>query len=261
MMNLEPNQTTRGGEEPEDEQDEVKEYKSPLWMWRKNHSSLKVNHLIIGLKEAACLALWNQIALEEWNIVASLLLPEVSLRGNLAANDLNDNSCFVYQSKDEQSAVVLCQYQVSVERGYDWTNSLFQNIQSNRVFLLDGLLSSVPHHPSLSFGSFILRKIETTALRKESSNQKETICPYLEGPTMIDGLAASVISYCEQRGMMAVLYLSLEDSICLELETLKGFEPALNEIAKTSGVKLSGSKDYSRVLSQLSSRRPNSLFL
>jgi hypothetical protein len=226
------------------DEDEVEEtfkprtYFAPLFYWRremreklKETQRLPIKTLLIAFGNAAVLFFHSYLLEKSHPLVATLLLPELSLRNMSAKSTFRDPVCNIYQFDSEQTFLVLCQYDVSAERANAWTTVLFQHIHAEQVYIFGSIFETQLRDV---LGSKLippfLRKLETDAQRIKISKDQLAICPYLESPTMIDKAPAAVLTYCQLRNIPATLYLSLEECHQLSSETLSAFETVLKHI-------------------------------
>jgi len=228
---------------------------------------LSTKVLLIGTTGAAACFLHSQFPAKK--VVGSLSLPEISMKNNtLEPSNVNNQTCYFFEidgSSVKEIMLVICQYEVTRERSYAWTSTLFRHVRAERVVVLERLLDSAYRAPeSISSPmSPLLRKIETTVERKLQP-EVPVVCAYLEPPNLIERMPAAVLTHCEHRALRATLFLSLEDSRLLDLSTLLAFESVLG----TLGLKFHSSADaktikerYLTALEKLSTRKHNPLFI
>lgn len=82
--------------------------------------------------------------------------------------------------------------------------------------------------------------------------------PFLETPALIVDLTASILQHCQIHGLKATAYISLEDSLFLEVVTVEAWYPLLKSIS--SSLPVSETPAFDALLKKVTSRRLNSVF-
>jgi len=234
-------------------------YNSSVTSELKSCSGILESRLIlIGLHGIG--AAFLQTNFPKKSLIGTFALPEISMKNNLLGSLENDSNCLIYILEEDPSIVlVICNYQVSAERAFDWNNSLFQHLQAERVLVFDSLLDSkyIPNE-AFEVRPPFLRQLVTRIQRKHQESQNKEPCPYLEAPNLIEKVPAAIIQYCERRNLDASVFLSWEDSRLLEVATLEAFETILHYYGVNSQVPSSASK-YKQLVERIG--RSNPLFL
>lgn len=126
-------------------------------------------------------------------IVGSLLLPEIPIQeATLGGNSINDGTCTLYQvTKDV--VTVECLYHVPEIRCIDWTDCLFENVQSDRVIIFDKI-KKVDYKGDSNVNPPLLKLLQTEKAKKDLP-QFAKIAPYLKTPNVMAGLSAAIMTY------------------------------------------------------------------
>jgi len=190
-------------------------------------------------------------------LIATLQLPEIQPKGHFTG--LHDNNCEIYIfSSDPTIVYVLCQYNIPDDRAYIWTSTLFNNILSQEVIVLDALPESLYKSSSIS-ALPLLKKLETDA-NKEKSGMYSNI-EYLEAPNIVDKTPAAILTYCQLRYKKACLVLSLQVNQRVELEAVFVFEQLLSLIIPTLNNTKIPQNFYQKTLNMYNTTSGNPLFL
>jgi len=191
-------------------------------------------------------------------LIGSFILPEIAMKNSLLGSLENEFVCGIYTIEDHTSlVVVICQYEVSAERAYSWTSSLFYHLKPERICVFDSILDSkyIAPDESVPFNFPLLRQLATRAERSKNEQGKQ-ICPSLEAPNFVDKAPAAILQYCERRNIRSILFLSLEDSQQLEPLTLQAFEQVLPHL----GIEIPHTNNkYNQTVENI--RRNNPVFL
>lgn len=140
-------------------------------------------------------------------IVGSIVLPEISMVNNEIEPSPHNKECYLY-AVDSQASVVFAsiQYAIPPESATIWTKSLFQAIRPERVLIMDGI-STLHFRGKLSADEPLLFLLETSASKKGKKN-KDSIAPYYPSGSLVDGVAAALITHCQLRALRAELLMS-----------------------------------------------------
>ncbi|KAJ7562051.1 hypothetical protein O6H91_03G053200 [Diphasiastrum complanatum] len=144
-------------------------------------------------------------------LLGSLILPGVSLANNHIGLSLQDRACYLYFVEGEPSVVLaIVQYEVPAERSFSWVKALFQAIESERVVVTAGLQT---HHfrGRLSPDDPVLFQLTTDAQRSEDK-ENQPIAPYFPSGSLVDGLAAALLTHCQLRGIKGRLLILWPDA-------------------------------------------------
>ena len=175
---------------------------------------------------------------------------------------MNDKVCHVFRDNaDSSRLLVICHYDVPADRAVAVATAILSNITADDVIVFDTMLDwKFNASASERFAPPLLRKIETDASREKRKESKD--CPFLEAPNLIDSLGAAVISRRQINRHQGRVYVSLESSRLLDIDTLRAFEAVLEYSGSGSSSSSStSSASYKQLLASMMSRRPNPLFL
>ncbi|KAL3676748.1 hypothetical protein R1sor_026696 [Riccia sorocarpa] len=152
-----------------------------------------------------------------------ILLGTILLPGKLPIKKSGEHSPLdkvanIYTCSSCQSLIIVSvQYHVAEEGAYLWTRTLFQVIKPERVLILGltpiyhfrGKLSS--DEPSYFLLETDHQKLEGTAdltTSKEKTEDVKPLAPYYPSGSLVDGLAAALLTYCQLRGLRGRLLLT-----------------------------------------------------
>lgn len=140
-------------------------------------------------------------------ILGSIVIPEISMVNNTINPSPHNKECYLY-AVDSQASVVFVsiQYAVPPESATVWTKAVFQVIQPSRVLIMDAI-SSLHFRGKLSADEPLLFLIESSASKKAKKGQA-TIAPYYPSGSLVDGVAAALITHCQLRALKAELLMS-----------------------------------------------------
>ncbi|XP_071113877.1 proteasome assembly chaperone 1-like [Haliotis cracherodii] len=178
----------------------------------------------------------------------------------LGQQSATDKTCFLYRSLDSPGVVVCqCKTDVTQEQCFSWVEEVLGGFElsSCYVAVLCSLMTS-------EYKSDIpISELTTPFLRglKTAHYPASPACAILEQPSMLTGLPAQVMSYCQVHGVKAIVYISYTDSIFLDLPTMKMFKPLLKATPLKDVVKSNpqGDKMLLKIVDQHTSQ--NTLYL
>ncbi|XP_051145889.1 uncharacterized protein LOC127261646 [Andrographis paniculata] len=150
-------------------------------------------------------------------VVGTLILPEIPFSGNSIEPSLKDKSCNIYTLNDDSGGsimIVLVQFPVTPERAHAVAKLLIgERIVPERVLILDSIRSS-NFRGKLDPDETIAFKLETSLERKNSDIGESPLfktLDYYPSGSVVDGLAAALLSRCEVRKIKATLCVSWPD--------------------------------------------------
>ncbi|KAK4430137.1 hypothetical protein Salat_1314400 [Sesamum alatum] len=149
-------------------------------------------------------------------LVASLVLPEIPFAGNSVEPSLKDKSCNIYALNDAEKLImiVLVQFSVTPERAHAVAKLLIgEKIIPERVLILDSVQSrnfrgKLPPDETIAF------KLETSLERKNSDAGDSSLVKgldYYPSGSIVDGLAAALLSRCQLKKIKGTLCVSWPD--------------------------------------------------
>ncbi|XVF03095.1 hypothetical protein REPUB_Repub04eG0231100 [Reevesia pubescens] len=148
-------------------------------------------------------------------LIGSLILPEIPLSGISVRPSLGDKSCNIYSLNEGNNSTLLVsvQHGVSAERADLVARLLIgKDIVPERVLILDSIQSQ-NFRGKISPDETYAFKLETLAERKLSGggNVGSSLLKglgYFPSGSMIDGLAAALLSRCQLKNMKGTLCVS-----------------------------------------------------
>ncbi|KAK7500100.1 hypothetical protein BaRGS_00008647 [Batillaria attramentaria] len=138
-----------------------------------------------------------------------------------------DKTCYIYRSNEDASTFIcLCNMDVAVEQCHAWVNQLFSDFDAEDAYVvvLNTLHSSkfTSEVPTSDLPLPIIRGLKTNKFAGTP------LCPVLEQPNLVTGLAAQVMTYCQANGLRAALYQCYTNARRLvDVPTIKAFMPVL----------------------------------
>ncbi|CAA2967169.1 uncharacterized protein LOC111398945 [Olea europaea subsp. europaea] len=145
-------------------------------------------------------------------LIGTLVLPEFPFSGNSMEPSLGDKSCNIYalNHSDKLIMIALVQYSVTAERSHAVAKLLIgEQIIPERVLILD----SVQRHNfrgKLSPDDVFAVKLETSLERSSDTGYSPLIkgLDYFPSGSVVDGLAASLLSQCQLKKIKGTLCVS-----------------------------------------------------
>ncbi|KZV18627.1 hypothetical protein F511_03521 [Dorcoceras hygrometricum] len=150
-------------------------------------------------------------------LIGTLILPEIPCAGNSLEPSLTDKSCNIYAlngDDDKLIMIVLVQFSVSSERSHAVTKLILgDKIIPQRVLILDSIQSH-NFRGKLSFDEASAFKLETSSERKNSEAGDLSLIKgldYYPSGSVVDGLAAALLSRCQLKKIPGTLCVSWPD--------------------------------------------------
>ncbi|KAG9351561.1 hypothetical protein JZ751_022812 [Albula glossodonta] len=140
-------------------------------------------------------------------------------------------SCVIYRQSDCPSVLICqCTCYVAEDQLFQWTEKVFACIQQrglNVLVLSDCSVAEYKTPDSLfNSGAPFLRAL------KSSRYGSQPLCPLLEQPNIVTGLAAAVLSHCQILRIPAILYQCYSDMVSPDSVTMEMYKPALTCLSK-----------------------------
>eukprot|EP01103_Thecamoeba_quadrilineata_P015799 TRINITY_DN5093_c0_g1_i1.p1 TRINITY_DN5093_c0_g1~~TRINITY_DN5093_c0_g1_i1.p1 ORF type:complete len:273 (-),score=48.48 TRINITY_DN5093_c0_g1_i1:59-877(-) len=206
----------------------------PLWTWASSSpQKISPEILLVGFTPAAVCFL--QTFFPNKSVLASLHLPEISLKNSHFRFNNLDKNCLLYDclpASPQKVLALICNYEIPQERTFPWTKVLFEQVSPKHTLVLEtkeeaSYIGQVPE----SFNG--LRYLRTKTEEEDISN----IAEKLESPNLITGGPAAIITQGQmyQKGV-AVLVVPTDNTGFVSIQTLIGFEKATIAYLKLRGV-------------------------
>ncbi|KAK6252026.1 hypothetical protein QUC31_013746 [Theobroma cacao] len=178
----------------------------------KPDKPLRPSLLVIALSSPS-LYIFHHLSTK--TLIGSLILPEIPFSGISVEPSLGDKTCNIYSLNDEDNSTLLVsvQHGVSAERSHFVARLLIgEDIVPERVLILDSIQSS-NFRGKLSPDETYAFKLETLAERKGSGGGNVDFSllkglDYFPSGSMIDGLAAALLSRCQLKNIKGTLCVS-----------------------------------------------------
>lgn len=148
-------------------------------------------------------------------LIGTLILPEIPFTGNSVEPSLRDKSCNIYalNDADKMIMIVLVQFSVTSERANALARLLVgEKIIPQRILILDSIQSH-NFRGRLSPDETIAYKLETSLERKQSDANDSFVngLDYYPSGSVVDGLAAALLSRCQLKKIKGTLCVSWPD--------------------------------------------------
>ncbi|KAL3654348.1 hypothetical protein CASFOL_004029 [Castilleja foliolosa] len=170
-------------------------------------NTLRPSLLIIGMSSPSLHFLHH---LSPKTLIGSLILPEIPFAGNSIEPSLGDKSCNIYTIDNAEKLIMIVMVQLPVvsERAHAVARKLIgDKIVPQRVLILDSIQSR-NFRGRLSSDESVAFKLETSVEKKSSLVKR---FDYYPSGSMVDGLAAALLSRCELVKIKGTLCVSWPD--------------------------------------------------
>ncbi|KAK2976398.1 hypothetical protein RJ640_008108, partial [Escallonia rubra] len=148
-------------------------------------------------------------------LIGTLILPEIPFSGNSVQPSLRDRSCNIYALNDADQSTILVsvQYAVAAERAHSVAKTLInEQMLPERVLILDSVQSRNFRGKLPPDDTFAL-KLETSGERKGvDDGQLLRGVDYFPSGSVVDGLAAALLSRCQVNKIKGTLCVSWPES-------------------------------------------------
>ncbi|CAN9501176.1 unnamed protein product [Ophioblennius macclurei] len=162
-----------------------------------------------------------------------------------AGSSGEESACVFYRRKDDAS-VLVCQVtcHVAEDQLFQWTEKVLDCLQHRQLsvtVLSDGSVADYKTADYLSGGSApFLRSLRTAAF------SDRPVCPSLEQPNIVTGLAAAVLNHCQVRRIAAIVYQCYSDVAGPDSVTMETYKPALSRLGRSIQMDQSPNTDVLR---------------
>lgn len=148
---------------------------------------------------------------------------DVTDKNTLSQREMHDNSCFIYKvTKSHSSAlVVIWHHKATPVQTFDIVTKVFHHISKNvEVLILTSL--------HVSEYKTLFKEVPFVQALISDSQQKSPIIQRLDVPNFVTGLPATVLQYCQVRGIPATLYVSYNEADRADSINVDVFRPLLS---------------------------------
>eukprot|EP00249_Psilotum_nudum_P013162 c24188_g1_i1 orf=142-948(+) len=147
----------------------------------------------------------------------------------LHSRSLHIPACDLYALDDLASVIIATiQYSVPILQNHAWVKLVFGAIEPENVLMLAPLQSD-HFRGKLSADDRLIFKLETDCQRLETSDPELKV-PYLPSGSLVDGIAAAVLTHCQLRRLRGRLLLSWPDCNASTLSLLASILSSLLEV-------------------------------
>ncbi|KAH9571116.1 hypothetical protein CY35_02G076000 [Sphagnum magellanicum] len=144
-------------------------------------------------------------------IIGSIIFPDISMVNNFVEPSPHNKECYLFAVDSDASVVLVsAQYSISPEHSSLWTKTVFKAIQPSRVLIL-GTIASQHFRGKLSADDPLLFVLETDEQKSEDKDQV-AVAPFFPSGSLVDGVAAALITHCQIQGQKACLLMSWPDT-------------------------------------------------
>lgn len=182
----------------------------PFIAWNRT-LNFRPKLLLVALSKSSCHLVHY---LPEKKIIGTFVLPEVSMAGNALQPSLQDKSCCLLYALEETEnptvVLALVQYTVPAERSTTWAKTLLREVRPEKVVVM-GSIPSQHFRGKLSSDETLIFKLETLAERLDENDGALKGVPYYPSGSMIDGLAAALLTQCQVTKLKGQLLVSWPD--------------------------------------------------
>ncbi|KAJ3052970.1 hypothetical protein HK097_005279 [Rhizophlyctis rosea] len=187
---------------------------------------MKAKNVLIGLNGAGALFLLAHFTPQ--NAVATLQRAESPKEDDsLHFPRSEKHQCTIYSTSN--MILVLCHYEVKPEEAWEWTQTLFEHVDGDRVVVFDDFTVGQYRTRADDLYPPLVRKVESSKADPVADDIK-----YLEPPTIVTGPSAAILTHRQLRNREARIYLSLREQYLgkneVVSETLEAFEGPLKAV-------------------------------
>mmetsp|Transcript_19241 Transcript_19241/g.36865 ORF Transcript_19241/g.36865 Transcript_19241/m.36865 type:complete len:276 (-) Transcript_19241:404-1231(-) len=205
-----------------DDEIRLKDYivRPPLIQWTKKVKSLFADGrlhtkvFVLATNSAGNMLIHQMLRSKE--MAGSVVLPGVSMAGNRLEPGYMDKSCYLYTSGAEDELLFAsCQYDVPALQMHAFARALLAQVEFRRIVVLASAPACSSLRSNAAGGLFTL---DTDAYRVLSATAP--FQPLLPPGSVVDGLAAAVVSYCQLRRLPARLLLSIDQAPLTDMQVV-----------------------------------------
>uniref|UniRef100_A0A7S0RPI1 Proteasome assembly chaperone 1 n=1 Tax=Chlamydomonas leiostraca TaxID=1034604 RepID=A0A7S0RPI1_9CHLO len=176
-----------------------------------------VGAVVVATTRASC-ALLNH-AFPGKQVLGSLVLPEVPMRGLTLPHSLRNRTCTIYVVPGPSPALlVACQYDVAAERAHAVCTALLGEVCPEQVVVVGSLRAEAYRGAGDASQEALVFRLATAQQPSSSQPAGPHPVPTLPTGNVVGGLPAAILSYCQVRGMSGQLVVDVEmvPSLCAE---------------------------------------------
>lgn len=167
-------------------------------------------------------------------------------RSRAAAGQSGEESACVFYRRQDEPSVLVCQVtcHVAEDQLFQWTEKVLDCLQHRQLSVTVLSDASVADYKTADYlcGSAapFLRSLHTSA------SSHRPVCPSLEQPNIVTGLAAAVLNHCQVHRIAAVVYQCYSDVVGPDSVTMETYKPALARLGGSMQLDLSPNTDVLR---------------
>lgn len=180
---------------------------TPALAPRTSSAAAPPDVLVVGIGGAAAHLVFGARAAGE--VAGSVVLPEVSARGNAAEPCAQDAACWVREAPAAGAALAACAYAVPLERARAWADALLRAVGGSpgRVVAAAALEAGALRGAALEAAVFA---VDTDAERARRAGGAPGGPLPLPPGTVVTGAGAALLELCQMRGVPARLLVCVQ---------------------------------------------------
>lgn len=192
---------------------------------RLQSGTLRHKLLIVALSKVGINLIHN---LPNKSTIGNILLPGTSLPKTSSDPSPRDRACYVFSCEPDLAVILVSvQYMVPVENASVWTKFLFKLFAAERVLIIE-------HTPIRHFrGKLSVDEpmvfVMSTDQQKLEDKQSGVGAPWYPSGSMVDGLAAALLTHCQLREVKGRLLLTWPE---VDSGLVKMVVPILSDLLK-----------------------------
>ncbi|CAM6102432.1 unnamed protein product [Calypogeia fissa] len=177
---------------------------APSVVEKLQSGQLRPQLLIVALSKVGINLIHN---LSKKTIIGNIVLPGTSMPKTTSDPGAKDKACYLFSCEPDLAIVLVSvQYMVPVERSSVWTKFLFKLFAAERVLVLEH--TPIRHfRGKLSVDEPMLFVLNTDQQKLEDE-KSAPVAPYYPSGSLVDGLAAALLTHCQLRGLKGRLLLT-----------------------------------------------------
>jgi hypothetical protein len=195
--------------------------------------------VVLATSRASC-ALIN-VAFSNKQVLASCILPEISMAGNHVQASLKDQTCVLYACGESGEVLLICcQYSVKPERSTAFVRALMQEIRPKQALILGVVPSDQlwagEVDPSQEAALFLLSTETSRQATAMTGRCPDPPVPYLPSGSIVSGITAACLSYFQSRSLRADLVVAVDMVPGLAHLSVRPLAEAAHKLLSTSSI-------------------------